>query len=542
MTLADTPRTRAPRKRKSSPSARSTHAGLAPVDHDIVVVGAGFSGIGLGIQLKRAGFHDFTILDAADGVGGVWRHNVYPGIAVDIPSTTYSYSFEPNPDWSQLFAPGAELRAYAERCTDKYGLRDHLRLGVRVQSAHFDEAGTAWRVNTDQGVITARFLVSAVGPLDSLSYPDIKGIEEFGGEIMHTARWDDSVSIAGKRVGIIGTGASSLQVTPEIAPIVEHLDIYQRTPIWVIPKPNTAMPPLARALFRRAPAAQRVLRAGTNTIAEVIMTAGAVYHTRLPFLVRTVERTCLRHLENQVDDPETREKLTPNYAFGCKRPSFSSTYLPTFNRPNVDLVTDRIDHITKDGIVTVATDPATGETTETLRRLDTLILATGFKTLDRGGVPAFPVHGVGGVELGAHWYEHRYRNYEGISTPLAPNFWLMNGPWSVAGTSWFAVIESGCAHILRCLTEARHRGAHRMVVKQSAMDDYMASMYKKVRHTVFAQPSCANANSYYFDHHRDAPFVRPVSGPALWLASRTFDLDDYEYETSPIGLYESPLH
>lgn len=542
MTLAEPRKTGTPRKRKSSAPAREAHDGLTPVDHDIVVVGAGFSGIGLGVHLKREGFTNFVILDAADGVGGVWRHNVYPGIAVDIPSTTYSYSFEPNPNWSQLFAPGAELRQYAEHCTEKYGLTEHLRLRTSVLSAEFDEPAGIWRVNTDSGTLTARFLVGAVGPLDTLNLPNIKGIDEFAGQIMHTARWDDSIRIDDARVGIIGTGASSLQVTPEIAPRAAHLDVYQRTPIWVIPKPNSAIPGWARRLFRWAPATQNVLRAGTTTIAEFIMTAGAVYHTRLPFLVRAVERICLQHLENQVEDAETRAKLTPNYAFGCKRPSFSSTYLPTFNRSNVDLVTDGIDHITADGIVTVRTDPATGEKTETLHRLDTLILATGFKTLDRGGIPAFPVYGVGGIELGKHWYENRYQNYEGISTPLAPNFWLMNGAWSVAGSSWFSVIESGSTHIVRCLTEARHRAAHRMVVKQSAMDRYMAAMYKKVRHTVFAQPSCANANSYYFDHRGDAPFVRPVSGPALWLASRTFDLDDYEYEIAPIGLYETPLH
>ncbi|MGW0503579.1 flavin-containing monooxygenase, partial [Micromonospora sp. NPDC003241] len=322
-------------------------------------------------------------------------------------------------------------------------------------------------------------------------------------------------------------------MTPEIAQVATHLDVYQRTPIWVIPKPNTTIPRWARTMFRRVPATQNLLRASTTSVAEVIMTAGAVYHTRLPFLVRRMERVCLQHLKNQVDDPEVRAKLTPGYAFGCKRPSFSSTYLPSFNRPNVDLVTDPIDHITPEGIVTVATDPVTGQRTETLREIDTLILATGFKTLDRGGIPAFPVHGLGGVELGAHWYDNRYRNYEGISTPLAPNFWLMNGAWSVAGSSWFSVIESGCAHILRCLGEARRRSAQRVVVKQQAMDRYMASMHKKVHHTVFAQPSCVNANSYYFDHRGDAPFVRPVSGPALWLASRTFDLDDYTYETTP---------
>ncbi|AHH19987.1 monooxygenase [Nocardia nova SH22a] len=523
------------------PAASPERAVLREVDHDIVVVGAGFSGIGLGIQLKKAGMHDFVIIDAADGVGGVWRHNVYPGIAVDIPSTTYSYSFEPNPDWSKLFAPGAELRAYAEHCAEKYGLAAHLRLRTKVVSAEFDEIDSVWLVHTDAGTVTARFLVAAVGPLDNVRYPDIPGIGDFAGTMVHTARWDDSVRFDGKRVGVIGTGASALQVVPEIAPRTAHLDVFQRTPIWVIPKPNSSVPPVARALFRAFPPAQRALRLVTDAVAEFIMTAGAVYHTRLPFLVRSVERTCLRHLERQVDDPDTRRRLTPHYAFGCKRPSFSSTYLRTYNLAQVDLVTDRIDRITEQGIVTVHVDPDTGDRTESLHELDVLVLATGFSTLQAGAMPAFPVHGLGGVELGAYWEANRYQNYQGISTPLAPNFWLMNGPWSVAGSSWFSVIESGSRHIVRTLGEIRRRGAYRAAVKQTAHDRYMSSMYKKVRHTVFSQPSCATANSYYFDRHGDAPFVRPVSGPALWWASKTFDLDDYDYRIAPVGLYRSPL-
>lgn len=499
------------------------------VDHEIVVVGAGFSGIGLGIQLKKAGFEDFRILDAADGIGGVWHHNRYPGVAVDIPSTTYPYSFENNPSWSRLFALGAELRRYAERCVDKYGLKPHIQLRTKVDRAVFDERESVWHVHTDRGLIIARFLIGAVGPLDQPKNPDIKGIDEFRGELVHTARWDDTIGIDGKRIAVIGTGATALQIVPQLAERAAHLDVYQRTPIWVVPKFDTAIPQWVQGMFGAVPLTQDAVSMVTTVLSDFIFTAGVVYHTRLPFLVRGIEQVCRRHLANQVKDPSLREKLTPAYAFGCKRPSFSNTYLSTFNRDDVDLVTDPIARITEHGIVTQTQDPQTGELRETEHAVDTLVLATGFNILQLGAMPAFPVVGLGGVELGAFWDENRYQNYEGVSMPIAPNFWLMNGPWSVTGASWFSIIEAGCRHIVRCLEEARRRGAIRMAVKQEPHDAYMRSMRRKAGHTVFVQPSCAQANSYYFDRHGDAPFVRPVSGVSLWLASKTFDLDSYAY-------------
>ncbi|GAA4487880.1 NAD(P)/FAD-dependent oxidoreductase [Rhodococcus olei] len=495
-------------------------------------MGAGFSGIGLGIELRKAGITDFAILEAADDVGGVWHHNRYPGVAVDIPSTTYSYSFEPNPYWSRLFAPGDELAAYANHCADKYGVSPHVHPRTRVEAARYDGRNHRWVVETSRGILTARFLVSAVGPLDQPKYPDIPGLGTFDGPTVHTARWDPHVALAGKRIGVIGTGASSLQLIPEIAPAAERLTVFQRTPIWVIPKPNTDISPRMRELFAHAPVTQRVLRAVTSLLAEFVMTVGIAYHMRVPLFVRSMERTCLRHLRKQVADPEVRAKLTPAYALGCKRPSFSNTYLPAFDRANVELVTERILRVTTEGIVTAVADTAAGTVTETHRELDVLVLATGFKTMQLGVVPPFPVRGTAGVDAGQWWDEHGYQTYEGISTPLLPNFWLMNGPWSAAGPSWFSVIESGSRHIARCLNEARRRGATQVVVRQSAHDAYMRSMRAKARHTAFAQPSCIDSNSYYFDRRGEAPFVRPVSGPGLRRASRTFDLDHYEYTRS----------
>ncbi|WP_433336729.1 flavin-containing monooxygenase [Spirillospora sp. CA-294931] len=489
-------------------------------DHEVIIVGAGFSGLCVGIRLREKGARDFVILDAAPSVGGVWRHNTYPGVAVDIPSTTYSYSFEPNPNWTRAFAPGQEVRAYAEHCADKYRLRPHLRLGTQVERAVFDEAHDVWRVHTGGGELTARFLICAVGPLDQPKAPDIPGLDGYTGKVVHTARWDHGHDVTGERVAVIGTGASGLQVIPELAGRAGHLDVYQRTPIWVLPKIDFRIPVGVRLAFRLVPPLQSLLRLITTAASEVIMVLGIVHYSKVPFLVRITEALCRAHLRHQVPDRALRRELTPRYGFGCKRPSFSNRYFRTFTRPDVELVTAGIERVTEKGVRT-----ADGRE----RAADTIVLATGFRTLEIGAMPAFPVTGRGGVELGAHWDEHRYQTYEGLASPEAPNFWLMNGPYTVTGASWFSIIEAGATHIVRCLGEARRRGAVRMTVRRGPHDAFTAEMRRRMKGTILAQPSCSRSNSYYFDRHGDSPYVRPQSGLHVWRRSRTFDLDDYEF-------------
>ncbi|GAB3667258.1 NAD(P)/FAD-dependent oxidoreductase [Actinocorallia lasiicapitis] len=493
---------------------------LQTPDHEIVIVGAGFSGMGVAIRLRRAGRRDFVILDAAPSVGGVWRHNTYPGVAVDIPSATYCYSFEPNPSWSRAFAPGTEVRAYAEHCADKYELRPHLRLGVRVESAAWDETHRLWRIRTDGGELTARFLVSAVGPLDQIKNPDIPGIETFKGDVVHTARWNHDLDLAGKRIAVIGTGASGLQVIPRLAERAARLDVYQRTPIWVLPKVDVPIPAPVRALLRLAPPLQRLIRLATTVASEAVMVLGIVHYDKVPFIVRITEQICKAHLRRQVPDRDTRRKLTPAYGFGCKRPSFSNTYLRSFTRANVDLVTAPIQEITPTGVTT-------GDGRH--RDIDALILATGFKVLDVGAMPPFPVLGLDGVDLGEHWDAHGYANYEGLASPHTPNYWLMNGPYTVSGASWFSIIENSATHIVRCLTEAHRRDAIEVTVRQHPHDAFTADMRRRMTGTILAQPSCAASNSYYFDRHGDSPFIRPQSGLQTWRRARTYDLDDYTY-------------
>jgi cation diffusion facilitator CzcD-associated flavoprotein CzcO len=490
------------------------------VDHEIVVIGAGFSGIGAGIKLKEAGFEDFVILEQAADLGGTWRDNTYPGVAVDITSFCYSFSFAQNPRWSRVFAPGREIKQYADRCADDYGLRERMRFGTKVTKAAFDEAAQAWRVDTSAGRMTARYLVTACGLLTQPKKPDIAGLDGFRGKLMHTARWDRGYDLAGKRVAVIGTGASAVQVVPAIAPEVETLHVFQRTPPWVLPKPDREIPPWTRALFRAVPATQAGLRLATSALTELVTVMGVICHRQVPGLVRRIEATCRRHLERQVSDPELREKLRPRYRFGCKRPCASSDYFPALTRDNVELVTEPIERITPAGIRT-----ADGKE----RPIDALILATGFKMFEAGNMPPFEVYGRGGQELGRFWSEHRYQAYEGASVPAFPNLFMVLGPYSATGSSWFAMVEAQTTHLARCLSEARRRRAKTIEVRQQPHDAFFRDVLRRQKDSVLFSNDCSAANSYYFDRHGDAPFLRPSSGLELWWRSRHFDLDHYRF-------------
>lgn len=313
------------------------------------VVGAGFSGIGAGIALDRAGLGDYTIIEAGDGPGGTWYWNTYPGIAVDIPSFSYQFSFEKSPNWSRTYAPGSELRAYAEHCVDKYGLRSRIRFTTKVLSATFDDADSLYLVELDSGeIVTARFLINACGALITPKMPEIDGVDSFAGVTMHTARWDHTQDLTGKRVAVIGTGASAVQVIPEIAPIVQRLTVFQRTPIWCFPKFDVPLPPIARRLMR-LPGGHAVQRLLSQAYVELTFTLPAQYFTYNP-LAKHMAKFGEAYLRKQVRDPQVRAKLTPDYAVGCKRPGFHNSYLATYNRDNVELVTEPIDKITGSGV------------------------------------------------------------------------------------------------------------------------------------------------------------------------------------------------
>ncbi len=489
-------------------------------DFHTIIVGAGFSGIGTAIQLDKAGLGDYQIIEAGDEPGGTWYWNTYPGIAVDIPSFSYQFSFEQSADWSRTYAPGRELKAYADRCVDKYGLRRRIRFRTKVTSAAFDDHSGCWTVELDSGeALTAHFLVNASGVLTVPNLPEIDGVDSFAGITMHTARWDHSQDLTGKRVAIIGTGASAVQVIPEIAPLVEHLTVFQRTPIWCMPKLDVPLPAPARWAMR-IPGGKILQRALSQAYVELTFTISAQYYTLFP-LANRAEKMGRAYLKREVHDPETRERLTPRYAVGCKRPGFHNTYLSTYNRDNVDLVTEPIDKITGSGVAT--TDGATCD-------VDVLILATGFKVMDVDSIPTFPVTGSGGRSLAEFWSTQRLQAYEGVSVPGFPNFFTVMGPYGYVGSSYFALIEAQTHHIVRCLKQAAARAATRIEVSQEANDRFFAEMMSKRHRQIFWQDSCALANSYYFDKNGDVP-LRPTSTPEAVWRSRRFPLEDYQFSS-----------
>jgi cation diffusion facilitator CzcD-associated flavoprotein CzcO len=489
-------------------------------DFHTLIVGAGFSGIGAAIQLDKVGLGDYLIIEAGAEPGGTWYWNTYPGIAVDIPSFSYQFSFEQSADWSRTYAKGNELKAYAKRCVDKYGLRRKIRFDTKVTAAVFDDESGWWRVELDSGeALTARFLINASGVLTVPNLPDIDGVDSFAGITMHTARWDHQQDLTGKRVAIIGTGASAVQVIPELAPIVEKLTVFQRTPIWCMPKLDVPLPAPARWAMR-IPGGKVLQRALSQAYVELTFTISAQYYTVFP-LARRAEKMGRAYLKREVHDPEVRDKLTPRYAVGCKRPGFHNTYLSTYNRDNVELVTDPIDKVT-------GTDVAT--TDGTTRDVDVLILATGFKVMDVDSIPTFPVTGAGGRSLAEFWSEQRLQAYEGVSVPGFPNFFTVMGPYGYVGSSYFALIETQTHHIVRCLERASREAATRVEVSQEANDRFFAEMMRKRHRQIFWQDSCSLANSYYFDKNGDVP-IRPTSTPEAIWRSRRFPLADYEFSS-----------
>lgn len=492
------------------------------LDYEVVVIGGGFSGIGAGIKLKKAGIHSFAILEKGEDHGGVWHFNTYPGVAVDISSFTYSFSFEQNPNWSRMFAPGEELKNYANHCVEKYELAEHFKFNTSVTKSRFDEDQHVWVIYlADGNEIVTRHIFSCSGPLSQPKTPNIEGLSDFKGKVMHPARWDHDYDIKDKRVAIVGTGATSVQLIPTIAPEVERLDVYQRTPIWIMPKPDRPISKREKFAFNHIPGAQSAFRMLTNILTEIVMVSGIIYNKQLPQIIRGIEKVCLKHLHKQIEAPQMREKLTPSYGFGCKRPSLSNNYYPTFNRENVDLITDGIESVTENGVVTTNGD---------IREVDCLITATGYRTMEKGNLPTYEVYGVGGLELGCFWEEHRYQAYEGITVPKFPNYFIISfGPRSVTGASWFSIIEAHTTHAIRCVKEANRRLTTSVEIKQVPHDQYFEKVLEREKNMVMLNNDCAGSNSYYYDKNGDTPYLRPSSGLAMWWQSRHFPLKDYQF-------------
>lgn len=466
---------------------------------EVLIVGAGISGIGAGIELLRRGITSFTLVEAADRSGGTWRDNTYPGVAVDIPTTSYCFSFETGYPWSRAFAPGAEVQAYVEHCARTYGVEGHIRYGARVVQARFDEATDTWRTELGDGtVLTSRYLVAATGIFGAPKRPDFPGLDRFAGRVMHSGRWDHGYDLTGKRVAVVGTGASAVQIVPEVAPRAAHLSVFQRTPIWVAPRWDVPLDRGAPRSLRRYRPVRTALRAFSEAQIELATFALVNYRTMRPVL-RLVERRVRAWMRGQVRDAETAEQLLPAYGLGCKRPTTSNGYLAAFNRDNVSLVTRPITRVQPEGIVT---DDGV------VHEVDAIVLATGFETTEKGNAPTFDVRGEGGVELGDWWDRHRLQAYAGVAVPGFPNFFLTAGPYA-GGLNWFAMLEANLAHVMRCIGEARARGATRVEVRRDAHERFMRHTWRRAEGTVFKSAVCAASRSYYIDRHGDASLPQP---------------------------------
>ncbi|MGE2733589.1 flavin-containing monooxygenase [Mycolicibacterium vaccae] len=492
-----------------------------PSEHfDALIVGAGFAGIGAGIQLKRMGYQNFVILDREDDLGGTWYVNHYPGLAVDVPTTTYSYFFEPNPNWSRLFSTGPEIKQYADQVADKYDVRRHIRFNTTVEGARWDADAALWRVNIADGAeLTAQFLITATGFLSQPKLPDIPGIDDFAGKVVHTTDWDDTYRPDGDRIAVIGTGATAVQLIPELAKTAADLTVYQRTPIWVAPKFDFRISDRTKRLFDRLPWTQRILRAITDTIYEAMINVGVV-HYRVPLFRRlniSAMDLCKINQFIAIRDKELRRRLTPDYDIGCKRPTFSNSYFRTFTKPHVHLQSDGIDHITADGIV---------NTDGTKTVVDTLVLATGFD-LWEANFPAIEVIGRDDRNLGKWWRENRFQAYQGVSVPYFPNYLSLASPYAFLGLNFFNTMEYQMRLMERLFGELKRRNASTFEVTEEANSAYLDRMTELLGDSLWTLGNCASARSYYFNPHGEPSLLRPMSTHDAIEEAATFPLSDY---------------
>ncbi len=469
---------------------------MSAKQRSVAVVGGGFGGVGAAVMLRREGYENVAVFEKGERVGGVWQHNTYPGAACDIPSHLYEYSFAPN-RWSRRFSPGPEIRAYIEGVARRFGVFDQVRTGVEVTSAEWDEGRGKWLLETSAGRHEADVLIAACGQLSAPKVPPIPGLDGFEGPAFHTAEWRHDVDLAGKRVAVVGSGCSAIQVVPAIQPAVARLDVYQRSPGWTLPKMDFEYSARAHALFRRLPALRRLDRASVFAFQE--FGAAALTHRRwlLPIL-RAVGR---RQIDSAISDPELRRKVTPTDEFGCKRIMLTDEWYRTLVEHNVELVAERIEAITPAGI----RDAAGVE-----RAADAIVLATGFASHDF--VAPMEIAGRGGRTLAGEWGEVA-RAYLGLSVPSFPNMFLLYGPNTNGGSgSIVYTLECGIGHVLAALAEMESAGASLIEVKPEAAESFDRELRAALAKTVW-HSGCSN---WYVDENGNDP----SNWPWVWSTYR----------------------
>ena len=479
-----------------------------PKTWEVAIVGAGFSGLAMAIQLKKAGRHDFVILEEADAVGGTWRENTYPGCACDIPSHLYSFSFEPNPRWSRQYPLQQEIWDYLKFCALKYRIKPHIRFGTRVTAAEFDDDSATWLLTTGSGdTVRARALVGAFGPLHEPAIPDLPGLSSFAGRQFHSAQWDHDHDLTGRRVAVIGTGASAIQFIPQIAERAAQVRIFQRTPPWVMPKPDRRISRFEQVLFRLFPSTQRAFR----NLIYWRQEAAALGFVVNPRLMRLVERLATRNIDRHVDDPALRAAVTPRYVIGCKRILISNDYYPTLNRPHVSLTASPVVEVRPHAVVTA--DGAEHE-------VDTIIFGTGFHVVD--ALANKTIVGANGRKLQDAWVDGP-KAYHGITVAGFPNLFLLVGPNTGLGhNSIVFMIETQVRHVLRCLRELDR--ARTIEVRADAEREFNDWVQSKLDGTVW-QTGC---KSWYLDDDGRNRTLWPGFTFTYWWRTRTPKLADYE--------------
>jgi cation diffusion facilitator CzcD-associated flavoprotein CzcO len=490
-------------------------ADAPPLDADVVIVGAGFAGVGLAIQLRKRGFASFLLLERANDVGGTWRDNVYPGCACDIPSVLYSYSFERNPAWTRVFPRQTELWEYLRGCVDKYRLRDRIRLGVELSEARYDDASATWQLRTaGGGELRCRVLVSAMGFLNRPSIPNFPGLDRFRGPAFHTAEWDASVDLRDKRVAVIGTGASAIQIVPEIVPVVRRLTLFQRTPPWVIPRNDAPIAPSQRTMLRRIPGYARALR----TLLYWVLEVRAFGFTVQPKLLQSREALALRYLQRQIPETELRQRLTPQYRMGCKRILLSDDYYPALRRPNAEVVSAPIAELREDAVVTAdgVAYPA-----------DVVVFATGFKATE--GFGSLRIFGRGGVELADVW-RNGMEGYLGTTVSGFPNFFTLIGPNTGLGhNSMVVMMEAQFSYVLSALELMRRRAIRALDVRPVVQAHFNERLQARMQKTVWA----SGCHSWYQDARGKNTTLWPGFTFVFRRLTRRLDPRQYELREEP---------
>ncbi|MFJ8363097.1 flavin-containing monooxygenase [Streptomyces sp. NPDC093984] len=482
----------------------------------VAVIGTGFGGLGAAVRLRREGITDFVVLERADAVGGTWRDNTYPGCACDVPSHLYSFSFAPHPDWPRTFSGQEHIRAYLEHVADVFGLRPHIRFRSEVKLMTWDAARLRWEIETSSGSLTADVVVSATGPLSDPKIPDIPGLDSFPGAVFHSARWDHDQDLRGKRVAMVGTGASAIQIVPAIQPDVAKLVLFQRTPPWVLPRVDRAISGPERALHRALPATARLRRGLLWGIRELQIQA----FTRHPNELGLVERLAKANMARAVKDPALRARLTPDYRIGCKRILLSSDYYPALAQPNVDVVASGLAEVR--GRTVVAADGTEAE-------VDAIVFGTGFHVTD---MPiAERVVGVDGRTLAETW-KGGMQALRGASAAGFPNWMTIIGPNTGLGnSSMILVIEAQLNYMTDFLRQLGVLGGRvALDARPSAVAAWNHKVQERMKRTVWNTGGCT---SWYLDADGRNTTIWPGTTTEFRAATRRVNLAEYDVLRAP---------